>query len=448
VPRLIYGDNLEVLRALPAASVDLAYLDPPFHSRRDYSAVFRAGGGAPAHARVPAFADSWRWTPAADVAVTEALAALPPAPAALLGGIAAMLAHAEGPRAPLPAYLAAMAIRLVEVARVLKPSGQLVLHCDPAAGHHLRLLLDAVLGPRRFLDEIVWRYRTSSGAPGHRLHRNHDLLFRYGNGPAEDLAWTHPRDPWPEATLRKWQRDEAGRVYRRQTRTGRRYYVDPAGKLADDVWEHTLASRSRERLGYPTQKPLWLLDRIVRAASRPGDVVLDPFAGGGTTAVAAQAAGRDWIAVDAAAVAVALTRRRLARAVPGLAVEGFPADAAAAAALRRAAPAEHAAWACDLLGAAPHATPGGEVEGRLVFADGCGIVTFAGAGEAETGAAVERLRARLDAGEAALGVLVCEAAAAAPGDDRLHVVGVDDLLAGRGPVLPAGAEATFGALAA
>lgn len=264
---LYCDDNLERLTQLPDDSVDLIYLDPPFFSNKTYEVIWGD------EAEVRSFEDRWE------------------------GGI-----HH---------YLSWMKPRLVELRRVLKDTGTLYLHCDPHASHHLRVLLDDVFGANRFLNEIIWHYRTSGGAPKKTLIRNHDTIYRYSKGPAKNVTWNAPREPWPKSTLRKWQTDEDGRIYRYQKLTGKRYYVHPDGKLMDDVWEITLSSRSRERLGWPTQKPEALLRRIIESSSNEGDVVLDPFCGCGTTVAVAEQTGRRWIGIDISPTAMKVMERRL-----------------------------------------------------------------------------------------------------------------------------------------
>jgi DNA modification methylase len=263
---LYCDDNLERLASFPSDSVDLVYLDPPFFSNKNYEVIWGD------EAEVRSFEDRWE------------------------GGIQ----H----------YIGWMKPRISELLRVLKPTGTLYLHCDPHANHHLRVMLDDVFGSKRFLNEIIWHYQTSGGAPKKTLIRNHDTIFRYGKGQAKDVKWDAPREPWPEATLKKWQRDEDGRIYHIHNDTGKRYYIDPRGKLMDDVWDITLAARSRERLGWPTQKPEALLERIITASTDVGDVVLDPFCGCGTTVAVAERIGRKWIGIDISPTAIEVMRRR------------------------------------------------------------------------------------------------------------------------------------------
>lgn len=266
---IICGDSLEKVAALPPASVDLIYLDPPFFSNRHYEVIWGD------EAEIRSFEDRWQ------------------------GGI--------------NAYVEWMRERVMELSRVLKRSGTIYLHCDPHASHYLKIMMDEVFGRRNFLNEIIWHYQTSSGSPKKWLHRNHDTILRYAASRPSLVTWNHPREPWPESTLRKWQRDEEGRIYRIQNKYAKRYYIDPRGKLADDVWEITLSARTKERLGYPTQKPEALLERIIEASSNRGDVVLDPFCGCGTTLAAAQKLEREWIGIDISPTACQLMQRRMRR---------------------------------------------------------------------------------------------------------------------------------------
>lgn len=260
-------DNLHRLSQFPAECVDLIYLDPPFFSNKHYEVIWGD------EAEVRSFEDRWE------------------------GGI--------------NVYVNWMRERVIEMRRILKPSGTLYLHCDHHASHYLKVMLDEVFGRQNFLNEIIWHYKTSSGSPKKWLHHNHDTIFRYAAQKPELVTWNHPREPWPESTLKKWQTDEEGRTYRVQNKYGKRYYVDPAGKLEDDVWELTLSSRTKERLGYPTQKPEALLEKIISISTDPGDIVLDPFCGCGTTLVAAHRLGRKWIGIDISPTAVRVMWRRM-----------------------------------------------------------------------------------------------------------------------------------------
>ena len=277
---LYCDDNLARLAALPEASVDLIYLDPPFFSNRHYEVIWGD------EAEVRSFEDRWD------------------------GGIWQ--------------YVDWMKNRLLEMKRILKPTGTIYLHCDHHASHYLKVVLDEIFGTRQFLNEIIWHYESASGAPKKWLHRNHDTIFRYASTDPRKVTWNHPLNPWPESTLAKWQTDEHGTYH---TNGKKKYYINPDGKYDDDVWNITFSTRSKERLGYPTQKPEALLEKIIKASSEPGDVVLDPFCGCGTAVVVAERLQRKWIGIDISPTAVDLMRRRLDRATQGRcvpAVEGLP----------------------------------------------------------------------------------------------------------------------------
>ncbi|MBU6428363.1 MAG: hypothetical protein KGR26_05095, partial [Cyanobacteria bacterium REEB65] len=279
--RLLAGDNLAVMQSLLPefeGRIDLIYLDPPFAtganwSRRSPIGDHRGITTGPAIVQT-AYQDMW--------------------PGGLSG------------------YLDMLWPRLQLAYRLLSPTGAIVVHVGWQVNAHVRMLLDECFGSDHLVNEIVWHYQTSGGAPAAHLIRNHATLWHYAKGD----SWTHNhlREPWPARTLAKWQRDECGQVYRAQHKLGKRYYVDPAGKRADDVWEMTLASRSHERTHYPTQKPEALLERIIQLASRPGDMVADFFCGSGTTPAVADRLGRRWLACDSGVFAIQTSRKRLLNA--------------------------------------------------------------------------------------------------------------------------------------
>lgn len=278
---LYCGDNVSVIRdCIPDRSVDLIYADPPFNSGHAYYATGKRHEG-------PRFHDVWRWD---EQRYRRALTDLP----APLAGALEALRHVLGEDDAL-AYCAALAPCLAELRCVLKPSGSLYLHCDVRMAAYLRLMLDATFGRRNFRNEIVWAYRTG-GAGKHRFARKHDAILFYT---ASDRYTFHPQR----------ERVRYGKPFFTARRDEHGYYADV---LLRDVWEiPAVINTSAERTGYPTQKPLALLERIVIASSNPGDVVLDPYCGSGTTLVAAQALGRRWIGIDANAEAVSIARARL-----------------------------------------------------------------------------------------------------------------------------------------
>jgi site-specific DNA-methyltransferase (adenine-specific) len=335
-PALHLGDNLAVLRERVAdASVDLVYLDPPFNSNRSYSAVFRGEAVGKARPTALAFDDAFRWDAAAEAAC-EALCEGSPH-----GSLAPFLRAMRSLLGPgdLLAYLVMMAPRLAELRRALRPTGSLFLHCDPGASHYLKLLMDAVFGADCFRNEVIWRYRRWP-SQSTRFQRMHDVLLFYTRT-ADGSHTFH--------TLYGYERlaDSTLKAFgtRRQVAdfsSGRRKpgVVAEAteGPPLSDVWEvGILAPSGKERVGYPTQKPEALLERVVRAASNPGDVVLDPFCGSGTTLVVAERLGRRWVGIDASPLALSLAASRLAQARPPEATAGTRPGTPAAQGARAAA---------------------------------------------------------------------------------------------------------------
>ncbi len=274
--RLFWGDNVHVMRQLPTESIDLIYIDPPFFSGRQYNVIFGDQN------ELRSFSDIWE------------------------GG--------------MPGYLIWLNARLYEMKRLLKKTGSIYVHCDHHASHYIKAELDKIFGHQSFRNEIVWRY-SIGGRSRSTFPRKHDIIFWYTKSRSD---WTFNGDavktPYQAnpKTLGGVKRiDENGRPYRETWGTGSkkiyRYYLDE-GKLPEDVWDlESINSNSPERIGYPTQKPEPLTERIILASSNEGDVVADFFCGGGTTAAVAQRLGRRWTACDQSRVAVAITADRLAR---------------------------------------------------------------------------------------------------------------------------------------
>ena len=289
------GDNLPVLRGLNSASVDLIYLDPPFNSNKTYSApIGSEAAGA-------SFKDTWTLDDV-DVAWHGEIAEQNPAVYAVID--AAGVAHGSG----MKSYLIMMAVRLLEMHRLLKSTGSLYLHCDPTANAYLRMLLDAVFGHVNFQNEIVWCYR-GGGVPKAAFSRKHDTIYRYGKTAAVTFNVDAVRIAYsPESSDRLKYKAKAFRG----ARTYDNYEPNPKGKHPEDWWPmQPIMPSSKERIGYPTQKPLKLLDRIIGASSNPGDVVLDPFAGCATACVSAESLGRQWIGIDLSPKAATLVKTRL-----------------------------------------------------------------------------------------------------------------------------------------
>jgi len=274
VNTLILGDNLFVMRALPDESIDLIYVDPPFFTGREQ----RANGDA-GHT----FNDAWP------------------------GGLAA--------------YLAWLRERAVEMRRLLRPAGVLYVHCDFHAGHYIKVLLDEVFGGACFQNEIIWHYGLGAANATRHFLRKHDTIFVYHKSDA--ATFNVVRGGITPAMLAKYSHEDARGRY--MMSRGRRYYLK-GGKPLDSVWDiPAIAATSRERLGYPTQKPELLLERVILASSNEGDVVADFCCGSGTTPAVAQRLSRRWLACDASLAAVEITASRLARAggTDAFAVEGI-----------------------------------------------------------------------------------------------------------------------------
>jgi site-specific DNA-methyltransferase (adenine-specific) len=339
---LIYGDNLNVLRHMESETIDLIYLDPPYNSKRDYNVTF----GSVAQSK--AFEDTWKWDSTDDIHLRE-LADINPGLSSLLLALGGILS-----KRGLYPYLVNMAVRLVEMHRLLKPTGSLYLHVDPTASHYLKLVMDQIFGGGNFRNEIIWCYKYGSRTKS-AFGKKHDVLLRYSksndfvfNG--DDKAVRVPHEP-ESLKLNFRKTDEDGRLYREgRWSNGKvyRYYADE-GRIRDDVITDigSLHQADAERLGYPTQKPLALLELIIQASSNEGDVVLDPYMGSGTTIEAAAKHGRKWIGIDVTHHAVATTISRLEEC--GLEIGkdqivGVPEDLASARQLKDDSPRQFDAW--------------------------------------------------------------------------------------------------------
>jgi DNA modification methylase len=393
--RLAVADNIDALASLASGSVALVYLDPPFKSGRSYDLV-DARRGERGDGRKAAFDDQWAWSSQVEGDVAD-LHRNVPRP---VSDIVAALAKALG-RRDLSAYLVAMAPRLVELHRVLADSGSLYLHCDYSASHYLRVLLDEIFGANNFRNEIVWR-RTHAHSSSRRFGPVHDTILFYSKSaeyhwapqytayPSHylDAYYTHNDErgrfqlitctaPGDRAGTRahyRWKgklpppgrhwawKKEAMEALERDGRLAhsangiprRKRYVDEApGVQLQDVWSdvNRLDAHSEERVGFETQKPLALISRIIEASSRPGDVVLDPFAGSGTTLVAAEQAGRGWIGIDSSLLAGSLSLARVRQEVNlwHVDLDGFPGDRAAALSLFKHEPTAFGLWGTSML---------------------------------------------------------------------------------------------------
>lgn len=362
--RLYFGDNLDILREHVAAeSVDLVYLDPPFNSKADYNVLFKTTSGEASAAQATAFKDTWEWDEKAAEAYHELMmsGAVPDRLKKLMEALKVFLTGDTGKRGnSMMAYLTMMALRLVELHRVLKSTGSLYLHCDPTASHYIKLILDGVFGFQGFMNEITWQ-RTGAHNDARRFGNVADVIFFYTK--SSTYTWKTLFTPYEQAYIDERYRyvdEKSGRRFWANTMTaaghgparqfrgkmltppegthwrysqenidlmereGRIYYSssgmpyvksfldEQQGKAIQSIWTDIRMSKSgAERLGYPTQKPEALLERIIQASSNEGDLVLDPFCGCGTTIAVAEKLNRKWIGIDVTYLAVDLMERRL-----------------------------------------------------------------------------------------------------------------------------------------
>jgi site-specific DNA-methyltransferase (adenine-specific) len=401
---LYYGDNLDILRRyIPDASVDLVYLDPPFNSNRDYNVIFKDESGRKSDAQLLAFEDTWHWGPDAEAqyAYLTNTARNQGRVPSTVSTIVAALRSGIGEN-QMMAYLVEMAVRLVELHRVLKPTGSLYLHCDPTASHYLKVLLDAIFGAENFRNEIIWK-RFNFHADAKRFGRVTDRILFYSESPDflfnpqrvafseeyEAAKFTHVEadgrrfrlsdlnppggrgpiyefngvtKPWRITEERMRVLDAQGRIYKVSRIAQLKRFLDELdGQAVHELWSDVdpINPRAAERLGYPTQKPVALLERVIAASSNPGDVVLDPFCGCGTALVAAQKLDRQWIGIDVTYLSIAVMKARLKDSF-GLAdveVIGQPTEVDGARAMLVGTGLEGQYqfqwWALDLIGAQP-----------------------------------------------------------------------------------------------
>lgn len=421
---LFYGDNLDILREyIDDASIDLVYLDPPFNSSRNYNVLFRDESGKEAEAQIAAFEDTWHWSQIAEHTYHELVTDSPDRISTMIGALRQFIGPSE-----MLAYLVMMTARLIELRRVLKSTGTLYLHCDPVASHYLKIILDTIFGPERFVNEIIWQRTNAKGLAFTRFAGNHDVIFRYSK--SDKWTWnpdytehnpeyvekfyrfvepetgrryrladlTNPNKDRPNLTYEflgvtrvwRWSRERMQKAYEDgivvQSKPGtvpvlKRYLDEQEGTPIGDVWTdiRPVQAQAAERLGYPTQKPLTLLERIIRTSSNPGDVVLDPFCGCGTTISAAQKLGRRWIGIDVTHLSIALQKYRLEAEYPGIKfnVIGEPGDVGAAKQLAQDDRYQFQFWALSLVRAKPVGGELGSRQGKKGADRGIdGVITF------------------------------------------------------------------------
>ena len=348
--QLYFGDNLDILRNHVAdASVDLIYLDPPFNSNANYNVLFQEKTGQQSAAQITAFQDTWHWNIDSESAYRDVVTNAPGKLPALLQAMRSFLGDND-----MMAYLTMMAQRMVELHRVLKDTGSIYLHCDPTASHYLKLLMDSVFRAENFRNEITW-VRSLPHNDAHRFGRSRDSIFWYGRSESfkfepqyrpqkESSVKAHYREgtdgrfyrlaslvaPGGRGPLyeykgfeRNWRftqdnmlsLEAQGRIWHEPGKVPQRilYLEESRGALVQDHWDDIspINAMAKERLGYPTQKPEALLERIISASSNEGDVVLDPFCGCGTAIAAAERLNRRWIGIDITHIAITLIRHRL-----------------------------------------------------------------------------------------------------------------------------------------
>lgn len=518
---LYFGDNLPILREyIRDESIDLVYLDPPFKSNQDYNILFKEHGKAGPAAQIKAFRDTWRWDQAAWNSYQETVRTGPSRVSEALQAFRKLVGNSD-----MLAYLSMMAPRLVELHRVLRVTGTLYLHCDSAASHYLKVLLDSIFGPDRFVNEIVWRRHNARRAE-RRWPRIHDVLLMYAKGPdykfhpaqvRADRAklphtlirgpdgklyqtyeltgagvtkegesgrpwrgfdptkfgrhWAHSHatmDEWDSAGLIHWPKPGAAGGFPRR-RAAKPFHEDARTVTVGDVWTDIdrINQAAKERLGYPTQKPQALLERILRASSDEGDLVLDPFCGCGTTVAAAQALNRRWIGIDIAKIAIEIIQQRLDSTYgPEIRrtyeVRAEPASLEDAYSLAEEDKHAFQDWALRRIGAQPGTHKKGAdkgIDGRMYYVDPLDgeakLIVVSVKGGSTGPSHVRDLRGVMERENAAIGVLLSrrpptqamKAEAAEAGSfyaenvgrmiQRLQIVTLADLFAGKGVEFPA-----------
>ncbi|BCH59001.1 restriction endonuclease subunit M [Agrobacterium vitis] len=506
--QLWFGDNLTILREeIATESVDLVYLDPPFNSSANYNVLFKTPTDDAASAQVEAFRDTWTWGNEAQWALDEIMHS---------GGSIATIIHALHTalvESDMMAYLVMMAQRISELRRVLKPTGSIYLHCDPTASHYLKIILDAAFGPKNFRNEISWRRQSAhnDAKQGRKQFGNvRDVILFYTK--SNVWKWNTQYTPYDEKYVKdfyKYREPETGRLFRLSDLTGpggaakgnpfyevmgvgrywrfskekmekliedgrvvqlkegavpaqKRYLDEMPGVALQNEWSDIKPASGRESLGYPTQKPISLLKRIVGASTDPGDVVLDPFCGCGTTVAAAQVLDREWIGIDVAFHAIKVIEERILEQSPNakFSVGGIPRDFESAQRLALKDKFQFQWWANYLVGVQAlkevKKGPDRGIDGQMYFMNGprgWGRVLTSVKGGQHVGAKdVREFKAVVDREKAEMGLFIClneatremnaEAASFGFVDTahghlpRLQIVTIIEWFKGKRPTLP------------
>ncbi len=485
---LYFGDNLDVLREhVRNESVDLIYLDPPFNSSASYNVLFKAPDGKGSQSQITAFEDTWHWSDASELAFDEVMRSGRSDVADVLRAMRQFLNEND-----MMAYLAMMAVRLIELHRTLRIGGSLYLHCDPVASHYLKLLLDAIFGAERFQSEVIWKRTSAHANATQSFGAIHDVILFYAKGKrftwnqmyvgyskeyiVEHFVHKDPngrlfrrsdlRNPGVRPNLTYDYQASNGRVYRphpngwavslevmkeldsqnrlffpakKDARLRKKIYLDESlGVPLTDIWDDLppLHASSQERLGYPTQKPVALLERILMTSSNRGEVVLDPFCGCGTTVHAAQKLERQWLGIDITPLAVNLISRRLEEAFKGIQfdVKGIPRDMDGARALASRDKHLFQLWAVNLVDAQPYRDgkkgADGGIDGLIYFKpDGketkAAIVSVKGGGNVGV-AQIRDLRGTIERLQEPMGVFVTLTPPTAPMEREAASAGLYD----------------------
>lgn len=503
IRKLFFGDNLEIMREhIADESVDLVYLDPPFNSNQAYNVLFDNDDSRPSQAQIEAFDDTWHWTPETQAEYEHLVTSheVPTKVAKAIDAFKVLLGDND-----VMAYLVMMTPRLLEIRRVLKATGSMYLHCDPTASHYLKVICDQIFRPENFVNEIIWK-RVTGHSDAKRYGRVHDVILYYAAGAKP--TWnrrTVPHDPeyvadkyrfeddggrkyrldnlnppggrgpvyefhgltrpWRFTEEKMLELEAAGRIYTKSRVPQLKRFLDEVeGMAVHDVWTDIppINSRAKERLGYPTQKPEALLDRMILGSTNEGDVVLDPFCGCGTTIASAERLGRSWIGIDITYLAIALIEQRLGDQYPGITFqeEGSPRDVSGAKALFDSSHKNFEMWAVDKVGGRPNPKGGGDegIDGEIRFYAEKGqagwITISVKGGDKVNPSMVRDLIGTVDKEKTQMGILVTRTAptkqmietATKAGSyvlplngrkfPKIQIITVEELLAGKRPEMP------------